>query len=65
MRVAGEVGLKEPCPCGSGRKYKNCCRRQGFKFVKGAEGQVEKKDPQPIVRPVEQPRRVVVRPPKS
>lgn len=21
--------LKEPCPCGSGRKYKNCCRKIG------------------------------------
>ncbi|MFX9665263.1 SEC-C metal-binding domain-containing protein, partial [Acinetobacter baumannii] len=19
----------DPCPCGSGRKYKNCCRRTG------------------------------------
>lgn len=23
------VGRNEPCPCGSGRKYKNCCRHQG------------------------------------
>ena len=22
------IGRNEPCPCGSGRKYKNCCRRQ-------------------------------------
>ncbi|MBM3269997.1 MAG: SEC-C domain-containing protein [Candidatus Sericytochromatia bacterium] len=21
----GEVGGKEPCPCGSGKKYKHCC----------------------------------------
>ena len=21
--------LKEPCSCGSGRKYKNCCRKIG------------------------------------
>lgn len=25
-RVEGEaVGMNEPCPCGSGKKYKNCC----------------------------------------
>ncbi|HUT89412.1 MAG TPA: SEC-C metal-binding domain-containing protein [Thermoguttaceae bacterium] len=23
------VGRNDPCPCGSGRKYKNCCRRKG------------------------------------
>jgi uncharacterized protein YecA (UPF0149 family) len=22
------VGRNDPCPCGSGRKFKNCCRRQ-------------------------------------
>jgi len=22
---AGKVGRNEPCPCGSGRKYKRCC----------------------------------------
>jgi uncharacterized protein YecA (UPF0149 family) len=20
-----KIGRNEPCPCGSGRKYKNCC----------------------------------------
>jgi len=24
---AGAVGRNDPCPCGSGRKYKNCCGR--------------------------------------
>jgi uncharacterized protein YecA (UPF0149 family) len=23
------VGRNEPCPCGSGRKYKHCCGRRG------------------------------------
>jgi len=23
------VGRNDPCPCGSGRKYKQCCMRQG------------------------------------
>ena len=21
----GNIGRNEPCPCGSGKKYKNCC----------------------------------------
>jgi preprotein translocase subunit SecA len=24
VRTAAKVGRNEPCPCGSGRKYKNC-----------------------------------------
>ncbi|MGI8876450.1 MAG: SEC-C metal-binding domain-containing protein, partial [Egibacteraceae bacterium] len=26
---AGKVGRNDPCPCGSGRKYKVCCQRRG------------------------------------
>ena len=26
-KVAEKVGRNEPCPCGSGKKYKNCCGR--------------------------------------
>jgi len=26
---ATKVGRKEPCPCGSGKRYKNCCRKVG------------------------------------
>ncbi len=30
IRNRGEkVGRNDPCPCGSGRKYKNCCKGQG------------------------------------
>jgi uncharacterized protein len=25
MGTAGRIGRNDPCPCGSGRKYKNCC----------------------------------------
>jgi preprotein translocase subunit SecA len=25
VRAAGKVGRNEPCPCGSGKKYKKCC----------------------------------------
>jgi uncharacterized protein YecA (UPF0149 family) len=23
--IFGKVGRNEPCPCGSGKKYKKCC----------------------------------------
>jgi preprotein translocase subunit SecA len=25
LEVAPEIGRNEPCPCGSGKKYKKCC----------------------------------------
>ena len=25
MASAGKVGRNDPCPCGSGKKYKRCC----------------------------------------
>lgn len=28
QRVGRRVGRNEPCPCGSGRKYKHCCGRR-------------------------------------
>ena len=28
-RVAKKVGRNDPCPCGSGKKYKNCCGKEG------------------------------------
>ena len=24
-QVVHEIGRNDPCPCGSGKKYKNCC----------------------------------------
>ncbi|MBI5583952.1 MAG: SEC-C domain-containing protein [Deltaproteobacteria bacterium] len=27
VTVEKKVGRNEPCPCGSGKKYKNCCDR--------------------------------------
>ena len=26
-KKSGTVGRNDPCPCGSGKKYKNCCGR--------------------------------------
>ncbi|MDD5088665.1 MAG: SEC-C metal-binding domain-containing protein, partial [bacterium] len=28
VRVAPQVGRNDPCPCGSGKKYKKCCGAQ-------------------------------------
>ncbi|MBQ2990501.1 MAG: SEC-C domain-containing protein [Clostridia bacterium] len=27
VRVDKKIGRNDPCPCGSGKKYKNCCGR--------------------------------------
>ena len=27
-RAYPKVGMNDPCPCGSGKKYKNCCGRE-------------------------------------
>ena len=29
VRGAAKVGRNDPCPCGSGKKYKKCCGAQG------------------------------------
>jgi len=29
VRDDRKVGRNEPCPCGSGKKYKQCCGRAG------------------------------------
>lgn len=28
-----KVGRNEPCPCGSGKKYKDCCLSKGEKYL--------------------------------
>ena len=40
-RAAGKVGRNDPCPCGSGKKYKKCHgagAAEGGKVVHGARG---------------------------
>ena len=27
VKVGKKIGRNDPCPCGSGKKYKNCCGR--------------------------------------
>ncbi len=34
-----------PCPCGSGKKYKNCCYGKGFEWVEDEDGTVGKSIP--------------------
>ncbi|MBI4364063.1 MAG: SEC-C domain-containing protein [Candidatus Latescibacteria bacterium] len=33
-----DVGRNEPCPCGSGRKYKNCCAGRGLSITHKSAG---------------------------
>jgi hypothetical protein len=33
-RTVVEVGRNDPCPCGSGKKYKNCCVDKGDHFLR-------------------------------
>ena len=28
VRVSGKAGPNDPCPCGSGKKYKKCCMQK-------------------------------------
>lgn len=29
VREFKKIGRNDPCPCGSGKKYKNCCQQTG------------------------------------
>jgi preprotein translocase subunit SecA len=29
VRTGPKVGRNDPCPCGSGKKYKHCCGKNG------------------------------------
>lgn len=40
-----EIKDFELCPCGSGKKYKNCCKKKAFKFVRDKHGKVYKRMP--------------------
>jgi hypothetical protein len=35
---SAKVGRNDPCPCGSGKKYKKCCSETGTLVVAGAGG---------------------------
>lgn len=52
------VGINEPCPCGSGMKYKRCCWDKGFTWERNAQGDLFRKLPVPreVVAYLEQQR---------
>ena len=37
-----KVGRNDPCPCGSDKKYKNCCIKKGEAFLKKIAKKQEK-----------------------
>jgi predicted glycoside hydrolase/deacetylase ChbG (UPF0249 family) len=39
------VPRNAPCPCGSGKKYKQCCWKKGFEYLADEEGNVSKSVP--------------------
>jgi uncharacterized protein YecA (UPF0149 family) len=40
-----KIGRNEPCPCGSGKKYKKCCLRKHEKIKDLLRGSVDFKEP--------------------
>ncbi|MGD8692600.1 MAG: SEC-C metal-binding domain-containing protein [Syntrophobacterales bacterium] len=42
-----KIGRNEPCPCGSGKKYKKCCLRKHEKIKDLLRGSVEFQEPEP------------------
>ena len=42
-----KIGRNEPCPCGSGKKYKKCCLRKREKIKDLLRGSVEFQEPEP------------------
>ena len=39
------ISRNAPCPCGSGKKYKNCCYGKSFKWVEDEEARISKSIP--------------------
>lgn len=37
-----EVGVKELCPCGSGKPYGKCCKKRNFRWVRDSRGRISK-----------------------
>ncbi len=36
------VSRNQPCPCGSGKKYKKCCYHKDFKYVEDEQGTIHR-----------------------
>ncbi|MFC1706287.1 SEC-C metal-binding domain-containing protein [Planctomycetota bacterium] len=37
-----KLSRNAPCPCGSGKKYKACCLRKGFKWTHATDGTISR-----------------------
>jgi hypothetical protein len=44
-RRSGKIGRNQPCPCGSGRKYKKCHGREASGTSPGMHPQNQKRSP--------------------
>ncbi len=53
-----EVGRNDPCPCGSGKKYKHCCLREGLSPEEAAAKKKAGGDGQPQPKPASQRERI-------
>jgi len=42
-RHVAKIGRNDPCPCGSGKKYKDCHQREGTAFLAKLARQADKK----------------------
>jgi hypothetical protein len=42
---ARKLGRNAPCPCGSGKKYKNCCWGKDFDWVINDKGEIQREIP--------------------
>ena len=42
-RHIAKIGRNDPCPCGSGRKYKECHQKEGSAFLEKLARQEEKR----------------------
>jgi hypothetical protein len=45
MMAHRKISRNAPCPCGSGRKYKQCCLRKDFDWVEDDDGGIFKAVP--------------------
>jgi len=36
------ISRNQPCPCGSGKKYKQCCYRKGFTYEEDSSGTIRR-----------------------
>ncbi len=43
-RSVMQIGRNDPCPCGSGEKYKNCCIKKGDVFLRKMAAKLEKQE---------------------